>query len=142
MADYNTVKIGTVYLTDDGLVTGMACRCEVSGLQALKPTKTGAMQIAADGTPYGFYTDNLGKGAELRVKPYSITKAVFDSVVTAINAALTAGSTINVVFTNGDTGNFDVDCLPMLPVPVSFPGSFASGRIDGVEFVFLVSEVN
>ena len=142
MADYNTVKIGTVHLTDTGLVGGVACRAEVSGLHLLKGSKTGAVQISADGTPYAFYTDNLGKGVSIVIKPYSITKAVFDSVVSAINTALTSGVAINVVFTNGDTGNFDLDCLPALPEPVSFPGTFASGRIDGVEFRFIVAEVN
>lgn len=141
MADYNLVKIGTVYLTDDGTSGGNPCRTEVTGLQALKASKTGAVQAAADGTPYAFLTDNTGKGVVIGIKPFTLTKTVFDSVVTAINAALATPAAINITV-SGDTGNFDLDCLPVLPLPVTFPGTFASSRIDGVEFNFIISDVN
>lgn len=142
MADYNRVKIGTVYLTDDGTDTGMPCRVEVAGLDRLKAVKTGAMAVSADGTPYAFVTDNQGKGATLSIKPFAVRKAVFDDVVDVVNAALTAGTVVNVTFTDGDVGDFDVDCLPVLPNPVTFPGTFSSGIIDGVEIRFAVTEVN
>ena len=62
MADYNRVKIGPVYLTDDGTALGLPCRCEVQGADRLKLGKTGTVRLAADGTPYQYSMPNSGKG--------------------------------------------------------------------------------
>lgn len=141
MADYNRVKIGDVFLTDDGLITGMPCRCEVAGVDRLKLTKTGTVRLAADGTPYPYTMPNLGKGSPLQIRPFMITKAVFDDVVDEINDALDANATINITL-EGDTGDFDLECYPTVPNGVEFPGTFSDERIDGVTFNFVIAEVN
>ena len=141
MADYNKVSIGSIFLTDDGTETGLPCRVEVTGLDRLKPTKTGAVQIAADGTPKAFITGNTGRGVLISIRPTAVMKDVFDDVNDAINDALGVPETINITI-DGDTGTFDLDCVPSLPQPIEFPGTFASEQIDDVRWSFIVSAVN
>lgn len=141
MARYNLVKIGSIYLTDNGLVTGKPCKLEVPGLSRLKLTITGTTRYAADGTPYQYSMPNAGKGVQIQIRPFVIMKSVFDDVIEAMSDALEANSTINITV-EGDTGDFDLDCIPLLPNGVEFPGAFTNERITGVSFNFVVSEVN
>jgi len=141
MADYNFVKLGSVYLTDSGLIGGTPCRTEVSGLDALQFTQTGTNTIAADGTVHQFKIDNLGKGLLLEIRPFAIMKDVFDDINTVIQDALTNDTIINITI-SGDTGDFDFDCIPFLPKPVEFPGDFFSEQINGVIYRFLIDTVN
>jgi hypothetical protein len=139
MADYNRVKIGAIYLTDDGLGTGVPCRVEVAGLSRLKLSKTGVVRTAADGTPYPYTLDNAGQGAPIQIRSLVTMKNVFDDVVAEIEAA--AGAPLNITV-DGDTGSFDLDCYPAHPNAIEFPGGFSEGRIEGVTFNFVVKEIN
>lgn len=142
MAEYNTVKISSVYLTDDGLITGRPCRIDVTGLDALSLTSTGAIAIAADGSPYAFVVSNTeGQGVPIRIAPFVLTPSVLNSLKTAINAAVDANLTINITI-SGDTGAFDLQCLPAFPKPVEFSGKFFNGRIYETAFNFVVVSVN
>lgn len=139
--DYNLVKVGDNWLTDTGEETGMPCRTEVSGLDALRFSFTGSNTLAADGTPYSFIVENSGKGLLIEIRPFAITKEVLDDIVEDIEDAV-AGNTPLVIVIGGDTGDFDLSCIPALPKPVEFPGTFSEGRIDGVVFRFLIIAVN
>jgi|GEM_PF-3443156 len=139
--DYPRVKIGSVYLTEDGLEDGMPCRCEVTGLERLKPSKTGSVVIAADGTPHSFLRSNTGKGAPISIRPYAVRKSVFDGVINAINEKLNTDEAVNITI-EGDTGDFDLECVAALPQAVEFPGTFSDGIIDGVQFNFIVAGMN
>lgn len=141
MARYNRIKIGTLFLTDDGLVTGKPCKVEVLGLSRLKLSKTGTTRLSADGTPYQYAMPNEGKGVQIQIRPTTIVKSVFDDVIDEMTASLDTNSTINITI-QGDTGDLDLETTPLLPNGVDFPGSFSGGRITGVSFNFVITEVN
>jgi len=139
--DYNLVTIESIVLSSDGTGGGLPCRTEVSGLDALIFDKTGTVTNAADGTVHTFKLDNLGKGLLLEIRPFAIMKSVFDSINTEIQDALDNDTTLDITIV-GDTGSFDFDCVPSLPRPVEFPGTFFSEQIDGVVYRFIIDTVN
>lgn len=141
MADYNLVSIESIYLTDTGLVGGTPCRTEVSGIDSLRFSFTGSNTVAADGTVHQFIVDNLGKGLLLEIRPFAILKDTLDDIIDAIQDAQDADATINITI-EGDTGDFDLECIPALPKCVEFPGDFFSEQINGVILRFIISSIN
>lgn len=142
MARFNEIQIGSLYLTDTGLVGGVKCKSEVDGLDALLLNYTGAVIIAADGTPHAQIADNTeGKGAPIAIRPFVLTTSVFTSLKTIFNTALAGGTSINVIIT-GDTGTFNLQCLPGLPKPIAGSGKFINGRIFEETINFVVLSIN
>lgn len=142
MARFNTVQIETLYFTDTGLVGGKPCKIEVTGLDALSLASTGAIAIAADGMPYAFVASNAeGQGVPIRIAPEQLTTALFASLKTIINAAIAGSTTLTVIIT-GDTGTFNLECLPALPKPLEFPGKFRNGRIYESAINLVVASIN
>lgn len=141
MSDYNKVKIESTWLTRDGTEDELPCLVTVTGLDRLKLSKTGAVQLAADGTPRPFVTPNLGKGVTIVITIFTIAKDIFDDIIADINTALNASDTVNITL-EGDTGDFDLDCFPLLPTGIEFPGDFSDDRVHDVKLSFVVSEVN
>lgn len=141
MSDYNLIQIGDTYLTDSGEVDGMPCRVDVSGLDALQFDFTGAQVLSANGNPYSFIVENSGAGLPIEIRPFAVMKDVFDDIRAEIQAAVD-GDTAIVIKISGATGTFDLDCIPALPKPIEFPGTFSDERIDNVVFRFLVTAVN
>lgn len=143
MAEYNLVNFNdTLYLTDDGLVTGRPCRVEVSGLDALALPYAGNVTSAADGTPYAFVIAHHGQGAVLKLSPAVITTSVLASIKSVFQTAIAAEETINLKLTGGDLGNFDLECLPLFPRPIEFSGKFLEGNIYDVVLGLVVRSQN
>lgn len=142
MARFNTVQIETLYLTDTGLVGGIACKVDVSGLDGLVLGYSGNVALAADGTPYAFVQSNAeAQGSPLAIRIETLTTAVFSSLKTLLNSAIAGGTALTVVI-NGDTGNFSLECLPLFPRPIAFPGKFRNGRIFDLTLNLIVQSVN
>lgn len=135
MAEFYSVKIGSVYLTRDGTASGRACLLSVSGASDLLQTVSGNVQFAVDGTPIIQTFETGTKGKILEIKVEVLLTAVWASIVGLINAALSDGTTINLVGT-GDIGNFDVDCFPLMPRPFE-ANEFINGRIENAIFRFV-----
>lgn len=140
MADYNRVKIGSVYLTDTGLVDGLPCRVEVQGLQFLQTAKKGAIVKSANGTPYKFLIDNTGEGVELRFQIMVINTTTLDALKTVIDTAEAGALTVNTTI-EGDLGDFDLECIPG-QVPLEPSGRFSDGRIFDVAVNLVISSMN
>lgn len=142
MADYNLVQIGDIFLTDDGLETGVPCRTQIAGLDSMQLSHTGQINKAADGTPYAFLVENGLQGVDIEIRPFVMTDDVFDDIKDVISTALAGSTTVNVKISEGPFGNFDLNCLPLFPRPIEFPGEFINGRISDVVFRFTVASVN
>lgn len=137
MARYNLIKIGTIYLTNDGTQTGKECKTSVTGLNLLKTTKIGNIQYAADGTPHANLIEVGQKGVPIEITVDWLAKTVFDNINTTINDALNNMTTINVIIT-GDTGTFNVNVIPGLAEPIDWAG-FSSGIIKGAKYKFVTT---
>lgn len=136
MADYNRVQIETLYLTDDGTVSGTPCLVTVSGLASLRPAKRQTV-IQCIGVPQVQLFDNL-IGESFTMNVFLLGTTQYESLITAIDAAHTAGDTMNVVI-EGELGDFDLECVLE---SISQPGEFSTGRIPSVEMVFRIAGVN
>lgn len=142
MANYNRVQIGAVFLTNDGLVTGIPCRAQVSGIDGLQLTKTGLTTKSADGTPYNFVIDNTGQGVDIEIRPFIVSEAVLADIKAELETALSGSTTVNIVVSEGPFGDFDLECLPLFPRPVEFSGEFSADRISDVILRFTVVSIN
>jgi hypothetical protein len=141
MARFNSVSLDSVYLTDDGTSGGIGCKCEISGIDGLKSSYAGNVVTAVDGTPHAFILPNIGQGVPLVIKPYVITSALLGSLNSLFNTAISGDAAINVLIA-GDTGSFDLSCIPALPKPLEFSGKFLNGRIYDVAINLVVVSIN
>ena len=141
MAKYNRVKIGDVHLTHDRLVGGVRCKLEVDGLAALRPGWTGYVRKPMSGKPRRFRIANTGEGLDVIVRPTVIDKATLDDLLAIFDASNAAADTFNVTV-EGDTGDFDLECVQLLPQQIFFPDRFRHERIYGVQIHMTVDAVN
>ena len=137
MSKFYKVKIGAVYLTDNGLQTGLPCKLAVAGADALLSPFTGSVTPAVDGTPIMQIFETNLKGKVLEIRVFSLTTAVWNSLLALINTALAANTTINLTAT-GDIGNFDVQVLPLVPKPFE-ASEFSNSRIKNSTFRFITT---
>lgn len=145
MAEFYAVKFGTVYLTDTGLVGGQPCRTDVTGLDNLQLAYAGNEAKSADNTPYMFMQDFGGQGSVLKISPAVMSAAVMSALKTLIEAAIAGNTTINVTLA-GDTGSYDLECLPLFTSggvkPIEFSGKFFNGQIYDTSLNVVVLSVN
>lgn len=138
MAKFYRVKIGSIFLTSDGSETGLACKLSVAGADALllsAPVNSSTV-LAVDGTPINIFV-GTSAGRILEIRVLVLTKHVWELLVAEINTALENESTINLTGT-GDIGDFDVDCLPLLPKPFE-AAEFKNERIKNSTFRFITT---
>ena len=137
MARFYKIKINGGWLTEDGSENDLPCKLSVSGVSKLLNTFSGNTVQAIDGTPITqiFETETRGKILEIIV--LWLYAPVWNSVVDLINTALAEPATMNIVGT-GDIGNFDVDCVPLLPKPFE-ASEFINGRIKDATFRFMTT---
>lgn len=138
MAEYNLIAIETLYLTDDGTVTGTPCRTEVKGLAELGTAMRRTL-IQCIGPPQVQLFDNL-IGEPIQITVFVLQKTEYDSLITMIDAADSGSSTLTVSFSGGDLGDFDLECV--LEKNLTNPGEFTDGRIPAVEINLRVVSVN
>jgi hypothetical protein len=131
------IKIGSLWLTKDGLETGDECKLSVSGASDLLDSFSGSVNIAADGTPIVQTFETGTKGKILEIKVSTVYADVWTSIVNLINTALGDSATINITGA-GVVGDFDVDCFPLLPKPFEAT-EFINGRIKDAIFRFITT---
>ncbi len=124
---FNKIKIGSIWLTKDGTENSTPCKLTVTNIDLLLMDLTGQVNPSADGTPFVQVVDLEKRGIILEITVETMLKAVYESLASQLNARLNDGNTIALEIT-GDTGNFELDSLPMLPRPIS-PASFINNRI-------------
>lgn len=138
MARYYSLQIGTVYLTDTGLVGGKPCRIKIEPVESLRVNYAGQTAPSADGTPYTVAFAVGTKGRALTVTIDYLPKTVLDSLVTLINTALQNNTTITLIGT-GDLGNFNLQAVPALPNPIRAGGRFSNAILQDVSLSFITA---
>jgi hypothetical protein len=137
MAKFYLIQLNSVYLTSDGTSSGKRCKLTVSGVENLVRTRTGFTSLAIDGTPVTQIVEQNGKGFAVEISIETLTKTVFDDLIELINNALVQSATIDLIGT-GETGNFNVDVIPLMPNPFSFE-SFRNNYIKNVALRFVTT---
>lgn len=131
MGRYNLVQIGTVYLTDTGLVGGTPCRVRVGGLPLLSLSHTGVTRPQASGRP-------ITQLATIKGLPVSVTvewqaKAVHEAILAEFQDSIDGNTDFDLVIT-GDTGDFNLTAIPEFPRYTDFPGDFSNEIIQQVSY--------
>lgn len=132
--DFWKVKIGTTWLTDDGTSGGLPCQVEVPGVGPLFLNFASSIRKAADGTPYDFILPTDWQGIDLLINVLTMSEGVFTAIMTQINAALAAPTTMAMSLI-WNTIDFEFTALPGVPTP---PGTFTAGRFNNVGFNFTI----
>lgn len=130
MARYNAIQIGSVYLTNTGLVGGTPCKTSVIGLDGLKPQFNKNIIKAIDGTPYSQLTDGK-KGLDLEITIDWLAKSVFDAINVIFDDSDDNNTQVAVVI-NGDFGNFSINVITNVNY-VSY-GKFSNGVLQTVKY--------
>lgn len=130
MARYNAIQIGSIYLTNTGLVGGTPCKTSVSGLEALKPQYNKNIIKAIDGTPYSQLAVGQ-KGFDLEISISWLAKSVFDDINDLLDDADDTQTPVAVVI-DGDFGTFNVNVVPNVSY-VSY-GKFSNDVLQDVKY--------
>lgn len=131
------VKLGSVYWTNDGTVTGRPLKVSIEGIAGLLTNYNGAVYIAMDGTPHLVETVTSGRGRELQITAAFIPTALLNSLVAQITTSLSTRTAMTLELTNGALGDFTIDVLPGLPEPISGGTQFSNGIARDVTFRFV-----
>lgn len=128
MGDYNLVQLGTIYFTEDGLVTGLPCRVDTQGVDLATLAFTGSVVKSANGTPYAFILENTA-GFDLQLKPFVISVGVFNDIKDLIETITDDNDTLDLVITGDVCGTLTMTCIPTFPNPLPFPGMQENGTL-------------
>jgi hypothetical protein len=133
--EFYLVKIGSVWLTDDGTETGKACLTKVDNLARLFSGREGATQIPLSGKPYNFTRERSGNNVKLICKPFAVTATKLAAIQVLLDAADLAGTAVAVAISDGP-GAVNMDCDPLwegeIP-PITFSGDFYNDDMYNVE---------
>ncbi len=121
------IKIGSsLYLTSDGTSTGDMIITDVTGLDKLRPAKTGPIVLAMSGAGKKFRRPNNGEGTLLSIAMARMPDAAnstLDDVIAVNDTAETGTNIVRLIFGDQANDGVTVDCL------VGHPGG-----IEGVEY--------
>jgi hypothetical protein len=131
---YPLVQFGSVYLTNDGLVSGERYIAFVDGLDDLALTDNIGNIRAIDGTIYLQY--QAKKDTEIKVRIPKMDWAKFDAVRDVIQTAVTGETTYTLNITvNGEAFTFTAK-----PGGISYDPSDVADAVEGVEITQYVTD--
>lgn len=123
---YNLIKFGSsLYLTEDGLSTGVRIISTVTGLEAFQLDSRVQTIKALSGKVYQQYTNVIDVPITINVP--LIGTSMHNSIVAVIQAAITGSTTFQLAIT-GEFGTFTFNAKPGDP-PVSFSGEYQNGKV-------------
>src|SRR5690606_4165495 len=100
--EYNSVKIGDTWLTDDGLETGTPWKVDIPNLPKLRmQRRTG---IACLGAPQVQLFDLAGETFQMTIT--LLRETPYEAIISALTALDTSGSTARILI-SGTAGDFD-----------------------------------
>lgn len=127
-----------MHLTVDGTSIGMPCRVDVSGLVPLRPQFRRTVITAIEGPPAVQLFDNL-VGEQLTMTIFVLMADEYEDLIEIIDTADAGTGVINIKLTDGDLGEFDLDCVLE---NIDQPGQFMNGRIPSLSLAFRIHTVN
>lgn len=142
MARYYVVKVGSIWLTSDGLETGRPCKIQVEGYAGLVRSGVGNVVVGADGTPFReIPLTPTGAGRPFAVTAAFMSSTVYDSIVAALDAAAAANTEINVTGA-GAPGDFDVDAIVNDNPFYIAAESFSGDHLKNVRIALITTAIN
>lgn len=129
---YASGRVNSVYLTDDGLVTGVGCKVTVEGETGFATQYAASSQTAVDGTVYTQVIE-LGSAAdEASSREFTLVldwmpEALATALIGALNTALAANTKVRVVIDS--YVDFDVDAMPVFQEGQLFTYEKRSGGV-------------
>lgn len=150
-SEYYRVVIDGNYLTESGLVpnlpTNLPCRVLIDGLEGLELDETAPAPVKAiTGKPWKFIQPNTGAGVDLVLTIQTTTTSLYDDLRDAFNTANGAGATINLILTDGELPDRDLECVLGeigLKAGKSSEGfQFTDGYIFDVTIQLCISSIN
>jgi hypothetical protein len=133
---HNLIQLGSSYLTTTGLVGGIPCKTDVSGLNVLKFGRVGQTIIALDGTSW---TQSYSvKGVPISFSVFRMTSTLLTTVSDAMRSAVTTGTAMTLNITGGAFGDHYLTVMPLFPTPIEASGEFYLTTAYDVKFNFVV----
>lgn len=138
MAEFYKIKVGDLWLSKDGLETGLPCRLTIDNVEDILVDFVGQSYPSASGKRISQLVP--AADTEFAIKIDQLTAAVYASLKTLANANLArqaSESNANIaVIGTGDTGNFSVNAVfnPTKPFKAE---SFLEGRIFDIQLKFI-----
>ena len=136
---FYTIKVGSTFLTEDGLVTGTPYISSVNGLDVARDSITTQQIIALDGTPIQ-QTVQPVKGFPVTVSiPWMFRDTL--NTLTAIRVASVTGATtvtLQLLDNSNGTGDF---LFTTYFNSIRFPGEFMNTKVRDVTLNFTVATV-
>lgn len=142
--DYYKVQIDDNWLSQDGLEPtepNLACRVEIEGIAGLAMASVGPVVKSITGKPWKFISDNTGAGVDLSLKIAAMTPGLLQDIIDAIDDANAADTTVNLILTDGELPDYDLECVPGEPA-VNYTGAFTDDRIFDVTINLTVYSIN
>lgn len=103
------IKIGSIYLTDDGLVGGSRYLSEVEGIPEVQATTREIKKVDFRGIPF-FNTVTVGQGNKvITIRCTGLLFALVSDIEAAKRAHKTAGTPITLTGTHPYDSDFDFD---------------------------------
>ncbi len=109
MADENKIKLGTIWLTEDGTAVGEGCRSTIQGLHYLKMKWWGNATRNARGNPEQNLTPVAGVNLIIQVPALPFTK--LDDIITLFDNTLDSENDFELII-DGTAGNYGLRAEP------------------------------
>lgn len=145
MIPYRLVKIGTFYLTANGLVGGERYILQVEGLDELEAANRGAIDKSANGYPYKFLIENSGEGVEIRIAMNGLREADLMTIRGIVNTAENTGADVTVEVSDGPTSDISLQCIFGTeddPKPITYSSNILNALLLDVSINFTVRSIN
>ncbi len=102
------IKIGSsLYLTDDGSMSGVKIINDVTGLEDLKEQYVGPVRTPLSGKPFEFVKENSGAGVLIKIHCNRIPSDTLDDIIDLHDSSKSGNTDIALVITGGPD---DVTC--------------------------------
>ncbi|MGB4823407.1 MAG: hypothetical protein WBP82_00695 [Leuconostoc mesenteroides] len=133
MARFHLVQIDTVYLTDDGLITGKPCKTNVTGLGLFGVDKVGTTRPQASGRPRTQLA--LRKNAPIEVSIDFIHIDVYDEILERFQESLDDDTDFSLNISGIGT-TLTITAVPDFPNHTKWGGEFSADTMKNVTFSF------
>lgn len=136
---FHTIKIGSLYLTEDETVTGTPYVSVVSGLDAVSDGLVAQQIIAIDGTPHQQTTQPV-KGVLVTIRCQWMERDMLFALKAIRLAAITSATTTTLTLLDNSHGTGDFTLTTYFN-SIRWPGEFMNGKVKDVTMSFTVSSV-
>jgi len=133
MARNFTIRLNSVYLTEDGLVGGRRCKTVVTGLdKAIILRKRNSIQ-ASDGEVYAQISPAQNKGIDITIKMEFVESARYEEINSILDSVSNGGNMS--LYIDGLPGTFDLTVWQG-DNPIQSDLKFSGDFIENITYIF------